>query len=820
MIRFNNILSLCFTALVTLSPINANAELSLAADLVAGAESSSASPVGRISAGLLIVAKNATGKTDLLIAREPSGTIEKITTLVQGQKTVSSVSEGAFFTIPASLQDGGTHWYTDGTAEGTVSVPFSKAAIFQRNGEEVIYRHTDSTYNLGRYNLARGLNEENYINGGSIQVHAIIGGIPVGISSGYIYTWSFKTKQWQTLDQLDSIIRTYTGSNRDMLYVAKLEESTYRIGIYQIIPDSLFPIQFRSTLFSVEESTAVDLSLMRENGVDYVAFTLKQGGAVDYYIIERHIESADSSDTLWSSGGVISTRRGDLTFLIRSGLLYSETSNKGLLHQPLTWQQETIQASALRIVGDTLLVFGSSGSRGAEVWSTPVDACPNDSAKLYGGACGCGIADTDSDLDRTPDCLDACPLDHTKIAQGACGCGKPDVDPDGDGTMSCVDLCPQDPHKIIPGACGCGKADTDTDGDGTPNCNDSCATDAAKTAPGVCGCGSVDSDTDNDGFMDCVDQCPSSALKRVAGACGCNVPDTDTDKDGTPDCIDTCVNDPRKIGPGSCGCGNSDIDSDGDTLADCLDQCPSDPKKHRPGLAGCGLSEKDTDGDGAPDDIEQCPTDFTKKSPGTCGCNIADNDRDGDGHADCVDECSADKLKHKTGICGCGVADTDSDRDGKADCFDLCPNEPTLTQPIAGSCQRIAAVADLCPLDAAKLSPGVCGCGFFDTDANANGTPDCIENQQIALTAPNVRAQTSGKSALLRVVMTTVRDAAYVVELTRLDKKNIKPIVKSYRTSSVVIKKITRKTRWSVRYRVATITNTSDWSAATKVGVK
>lgn len=39
----------------------------------------------------------------------------------------------------------------------------------------------------------------------------------------------------------------------------------------------------------------------------------------------------------------------------------------------------------------------------------------------------------------------------------------------------------------------------------------------------------------------------------------------------------------------------------------------------------------------------------------------------------------------------------------------------------------VATAGDECPQDPAKLLPGVCGCGVADTDANANGTPDCLE---------------------------------------------------------------------------------------------
>jgi hypothetical protein len=38
------------------------------------------------------------------------------------------------------------------------------------------------------------------------------------------------------------------------------------------------------------------------------------------------------------------------------------------------------------------------------------------------------------------------------------------------------------------------------------------------------------------------------------------------------------------------------------------------------------------------------------------------------------------------------------------------------------------AIADLCPDDPAKLSPGICGCGVPDADRDGNDVPDCLEN--------------------------------------------------------------------------------------------
>lgn len=92
-----------------------------------------------------------------------------------------------------------------------------------------------------------------------------------------------------------------------------------------------------------------------------------------------------------------------------------------------------------------------------------LDECPRDEDKTWPGECGCGIPDTDTDGDGTPDCRDSCPEDADKTVPGECGCGSPDDDTDGDGVLDCEDECPEDPQKTEEGNCGCGVAETDCD---------------------------------------------------------------------------------------------------------------------------------------------------------------------------------------------------------------------------------------------------------------------------------------------------------------------------------------------------------------------
>jgi hypothetical protein len=99
-------------------------------------------------------------------------------------------------------------------------------------------------------------------------------------------------------------------------------------------------------------------------------------------------------------------------------------------------------------------VLGVDGGAGSG------DCCPDDPNKTQPGVCGCGVADTDTDGDLTPDCIDMCVTDRNKIAPGICGCNGTDVDTDGDGTADCNDMCPHDRTRTAPGVCGCGVPDT------------------------------------------------------------------------------------------------------------------------------------------------------------------------------------------------------------------------------------------------------------------------------------------------------------------------------------------------------------------------
>jgi hypothetical protein len=87
-------------------------------------------------------------------------------------------------------------------------------------------------------------------------------------------------------------------------------------------------------------------------------------------------------------------------------------------------------------------------------------------------------------------------------------------------------------------------------------------------------------------------------------------------------------------------------------------------------------------------------------------------DTDFDGTCDADDLCPVNAPKLAPGICGCAVADTDTDSDLTPDCNDLCP------------------------VNAPKVAPGQCGCAVADTDTDSDLTADC--NDLCPVNAPKI----------------------------------------------------------------------------------
>lgn len=113
-------------------------------------------------------------------------------------------------------------------------------------------------------------------------------------------------------------------------------------------------------------------------------------------------------------------------------------------------------------------------------------------------------------------------------------------------------------------------------------------------------------------------------------------------------------------------------------------------------------------------------------------------------------------------------------------------------------------LSDGCPLDPAKSTPGACGCGRVDADANVNQVADCLDpNVQALAFGPPVVTQDLYSTALT-VSMTPVGGARYLVKVTTpAKKKRQPPVVRSYVSSSpvFVLTGLKKKAKGTITYR-------------------
>jgi alpha-tubulin suppressor-like RCC1 family protein len=685
----------------------ATSGVQLALDFNAGAAGSSIQPVGRTTDGVYMVATNQAGETHLLRASSNGG-ITPIKRLSPNPEAGSTTdTTGLFFTVPTGFAGAGDTWYTDGTSGGTLRVPCSSFAFSE--GPKIYYGYGPGSYGapgtskkLGYFDLSSGEGDALFVTSEYLSVERVVDKIPVYTASDTIAWYDTETDQWKSTARLEPWPVDYWVAGREQYP----EDGTYFIVVQTATKSTVYRLSRGAAGLDVVPvgSLSGTGKIVEDSGLFYVApncgsrtCSSSEIAAAQSAGFRFRVPKVRKPSTIlkeYSKAGApvpnaaIDWSSSKWVYAQNSQLLFS-TYDTGIItpHQRLTWNSQEIVPTALRIVGNSLFIFGSTPEEGSEVWVTPFDECPSDTNKVLEGVCGCGVADVDKDGDGTMDCQDLCVTDRAKVQPGVCGCGFVDEDPDGDGVMSCKDECPNDSQKSVKGMCGCGVPDTDSDNDGKADCVDKCAADPNKSAPGACGCGVADTDSDRDGANDCFDQCPQDPRKVFPGFCGCGAVDNDTDGDHIMDCLDQCIWDPKKQEPGVCGCGKSDADSDGDAVVDCKDDCPQDAHKTSPGITGCGNSDKDTDGDGTPDVNDSCPSDKAKLVAGVCGCGVSDQDSDNDGTADCVDQCAQDGKKTLPGICGCGSADSDSDGDGAADCVDQCPSNAALTSRRNGTCE-------------------------------------------------------------------------------------------------------------------------------------
>lgn len=122
----------------------------------------------------------------------------------------------------------------------------------------------------------------------------------------------------------------------------------------------------------------------------------------------------------------------------------------------------------------------------------------------------------------------------------------------------------------------------------------------------------------------------------------------------------------------------------------------------------------------------------------TSPCN-GGTERTPDCSSSISDQCPEDPAKTSPGTCGCGIADTDADGDMIADCTDQCPSDP------------------------GKLAPGTCGCGVAETDSNSNSIPDCVENSFTSTRPATPKLKAASRK--MTVTMSARSGVSYILRL-------------------------------------------------------
>lgn len=142
-------------------------------------------------------------------------------------------------------------------------------------------------------------------------------------------------------------------------------------------------------------------------------------------------------------------------------------------------------------------------------------------------------------------------------------------------------------------------------------------------------------------------------------------------------------------------------------------------------VAGDRLNNRVLRYNSAPDADGDGIPDASDNCPNNANANQAN--ADGDSMGDACDGCPFDAAKTAPGTCGCNVADTDTDADGVTDCMDNCPGLANADQADADG-DHVGDACDGCPNDPAKNTPGACGCNMADIDSDGDGVADCVDN--------------------------------------------------------------------------------------------
>ncbi|MBF0104777.1 MAG: putative metal-binding motif-containing protein [Deltaproteobacteria bacterium] len=228
-------------------------------------------------------------------------------------------------------------------------------------------------------------------------------------------------------------------------------------------------------------------------------------------------------------------------------------------------------------------------------------------------------------------------------------------------------------------------------------------------------CAECQTDTDDDNVHDGADNCPTIPNNDQAN--------TDTDSLG-----DSCDNCDLVANP-------DQLNSDTDELGDACDNCDYVSNPH----------QFDHDGDGIGNDCENltCPTSIScdpslvpfpaGTTTATTTCTVV-----GGNYQSAMIRCpnsTVTSVNYPSTSATCTVDRVGANQPVSVRRLSITLDNGTVTWSsfVCGTATTIST--DECPLDDAKTTPGICGCGQPDTDTDTDGVADCIDNCDTTINA-------------------------------------------------------------------------------------